>query len=30
MNDQNLPTDIDGVLVQLGEFSYSCMLIVVV
>lgn len=26
MNDQTPPTDIDSLLVQLGEFSYSCML----
>lgn len=30
MNDQTPSTDIDSVLVQLGEFSYYCMLTVVV
>lgn len=30
MNDHTRPTDIDSVLVQLGEFSYYCMLTVVV
>lgn len=30
MNDQTRPADIDSVLVQLGEFSYYCVLPVVV